>query len=352
MKTFATRQAAEGRDQGRTAHDRGEISSAAHPSFIVPAAASAMRTLQRQIAESPRTRRSLPYRAIADGSVGPGGDGTECVQRRIASTPAGAGPQTFVRRGRSGEHNTAANRAALADLRHDRAVNASPANRHVNNEAEAAIGWGLPVPVPAIPLHMSHHVSDQTVQDTVAAAANAHNAGAGPGVWAPVHQLIAGINPAAAPVALPAVFNLHATASHGLAVAAVGAIPAAAPMPHNAASRTNLTSLASAIANSPMNLHHGIGQTNMSIGQHGDPNSFPTPMPAPLMSRRLSWRSHQMLANAPALLNYRTLAMAAAMPAGTVAAADAAALPIPAGYAGPPIVHSSGSPFHHFAALQ
>jgi hypothetical protein len=133
-------------------------------------------------------------------------------------------------------------------------------------------------------------------------------------------------------------------------VAGLAAIQA---LPHNAVSHAPLTSLANAIANSPMNLHHGVAQTNMSLGRHTDPNSFPTPMANGFLQRQLSWRSVHMYNSAPFVGDlYRTHAEAAAMPAGTVAAAHAAGLPLPLGYAGPPIVHSSGSPLHHFAALQ
>lgn len=276
--------------------------------------------------------------------------GPEILQRRIVSTPLVPGPQIFVRRGRSGPHNTAANRTALSALRADRAANANPGLRHVNNEFETAIGAALPVPAGPVPLHIAHHVSDQTVQDTVAGAANAHNMGAA--AWGPVVNLINGIDPAGAPVALPPNFIVPANAAHVAAGAALGPLMGAAFIPHNAASRLQLTTLANSIANSPMNLHHGSGQANMSIGGHGDANSFPTPMPAPLLNRRLTWRSFQMLnAVGGVPMNYRTHAAALGMP-GTVAAAHAGAFPVPPAYVGPAIVHSSGAGFGNFAALQ
>lgn len=262
------------------------------------------------------------------------------IQRVIRSSPPGPG-QLFFPAGRSGRHNSAANRRALAGIIAHRAANPNPMLRHVNNEFEMGAVPGA--------LHIAHHISDENVQARVATAANQHNLG-NPAAWVPVMNMIAGINPAASPVPLPLAFTAAANAAFAQANARLVAIMAiGGAIPHNPASRSHLTALASAIANSPMNLHYGLGQTNMSIGQHGDPNSFPVGAPGPL-TRRLSWRSLRMAASAgPANLHYRTHAAAAAMP-GTVAAAHAATFvapgPLPA-----PVVHSSGSSTF-FTALQ
>ncbi|MFT3794818.1 hypothetical protein [Flavobacterium sp.] len=277
------------------------------------------------------------------------------IQRRIVSTPIAAGPQIFIRRGRSGPHNTAANRIALAALRNQRLLAPNHIARNVNNEYENAIGGGLPIPAwVAPPLHMSHHISDHTVQDTVATAANNVNLGMGAAAWGPVNNMIAGIDPALAPVAPPLLFMTAANPAHANALAIVAAL-GAGPIPHNPASRATLTNLASSIANSPMNLHHGLGSANMSIGGHGDPNSHVNPVaPAlagmPALNRRLSWRSNQMINNVgAAALNYRSHAMAMAMP-GTVANAQAGMIPPPPAGA-PVLVHSSGSNAHFTTLL-
>ncbi|MEP0984329.1 hypothetical protein [Ekhidna sp.] len=266
---------------------------------------------------------------------------SDVVQRVIRSSPPGLG-QHFIRQGRSGRHNSAANRRALRAIVLDRNANPNPVARHVNNQYETIMaGGGAP------PVHIAHHISDENVQETVVHAAN--NA---PGAWQPVIRMVAGINPAAAPVPLPPQFAAAANAAFAQANMRLAILTGiAGPLPHNAVINRHLTALASAIANSPMNLHYGLGQTNMSISQHGDPNSFNAAIPPTPLTRRLSWRSTQMVNQVgfPAM-NYRTHAMAAVMPPVTVAAAQAATY-VPPGPVPFPVVHASGSPVF-FTGLQ
>lgn len=264
------------------------------------------------------------------------------IQRVILSTPPGPG-QHFYRQGRSGRHSSAANKRALRAIILDRQANPNPAARHMNNEYEAGIVGGA--------LHIAHHISDENVQTTVATAANNYNLGAGAAAWTPVQNMINGINPGATPVALPANFQNPAIASWNQANFRLGNLMGmVAPIPYTPAIRRELTILASSIANSPMNLHYGLGQTNMSIGQHGDANSHNIGMPPSPLTRQLSWRSvHMANSVGAANLNYRTHAAAAAMP-GTVAGAHAVTfvppVPLPV-----PVVHSSGSA-NFFTAFQ
>ena len=273
------------------------------------------------------------------------------VQRRIRNRMIAPGNFVYESAGRAGRHNTAVNRNALAELRGHRAAFPSDAGRHANNEAEQAVATGAAT-IAGLGLHMAHHVSDAVVQAAIVTAANAHNGGApAAGAWAPLVAMIAGIvPPGGAPAAALPLFTAAATAAHNRAHGVLLAALALPAIPHTAFWAGELTAMANAIANSPMNLHHGDGATNMSIGHHGDPNSYPR---APGLVRRLSWRSHQMRAATAGLgpnpLHDRTLAAASFAPPGSVAHgqafAFAAAVPGAAAAAGN-YVHSSGTPRH------
>jgi hypothetical protein len=262
---------------------------------------------------------------------GIGSFGSHPVQRVIRSP----GPIAFTIDGRAGEHATAVNQHALAELRAHRAVHPDAAQRHVNNEREQAVVAGLPTPV----LHIAHHVSDAVIQDMVMRAANSPVP-----AWGLIQVYIAGIAPPPGVAAALPYFYAASLAAHNAAAAALAVVMAAHPVPLNAAMAAQLTIIANSIANSPMNLHLGDGQTNMSIGQHGDPNMHPRPG----LQRQMTWRSHRMRATlAAAGINPaqydRTLAHARLMP-GTVAGGQAAAFPAVAAGTAATYTQNSASP--------
>jgi hypothetical protein len=264
------------------------------------------------------------------------------MQQRIRNRMIAPGVFTFESAGRAGRHNTAANRNALIALRNDRMVNPNIPNRHVNNEFEEQVATGAAT-IAGLGLHMAHHVSDSVIQDTIVNAVNAYNAGGGGAVWGPVATLVAGIVPPAAAAGLPAFFGA-ATAAHGTAMAALALLQAMPNVAHTNLNSRHLTALANAIANSPMNLHHGDGQTNMSIGHHGDPNSHQNGL-----IRQSSWRTEQMRAVITGAGGVPAVAlqdrMLATVGAAGVAGAQANAFML----TGPPAgayVQSSGTPAH------
>lgn len=267
---------------------------------------------------------------------------TATIQRRIVNM----GPPTsaFIVIGRAGRHATAANRNALAELRAHRSAAPNAATRHVNNEREEAVATGAAT-ITGLGLHMAHHVSDSVIQIRIMQAANAYNAAAvqTPALFAGVQAYIAGIAPPAAIVGVLPNFYAASVAAHATAMAALAVVTAVHPIPLNAAMAAQLTILANAIANSPMNLHLGDGPRNMSIGHHGDPNTHPPDG----LQRQMTWRSHQMRAAlAGAGINPaqhdRTLPDALGMP-GTVAGAQAAAFPAVAAGTAHAYIHNSGS---------
>lgn len=214
------------------------------------------------------------------------------VQRVIFGAPVAGGGGNFDSQGRAGPHNTAGNRDSLAELRDHRHQNPDPAQHHVNNEHENNVVANHHNSTRGTGLHMAHHVSDSVVQGAVVQAANGHNLGA-PAPWGHVQAMVQGIDPGAMPapmIAAMPVFHAHATAVHQAAVQSLNALMAPNPIPYNAASEAQLTALANAIANSPMNLHHGAGQANMSLGSHNDPNNHAMPG----LARARSWRTEQM----------------------------------------------------------
>lgn len=266
------------------------------------------------------------------------------VQRIIRSTPPAPGGQSFEVRGRAGPHNTAANRNSLAELRLHRVLLPNLAAGHANNELEnhvVAIRGNNPA---GTGLHMAHNVSDAVVQHTITSAANAYNLAPLPNMaaWAAVNSLIMGIHPPMAAAGMP-VFNANAWAAFNNALHALNTLTTVHPIPHTPAMGVELTALANAIANSPMNLHLGNGPTNMSLGHHNDPNSHPLPPP---LGRRMTWRSHQMrqalaLAGFNPAQHDRTHAMALALPPNTLAHQQALLNPgIP-----PNSIHNSASMF-------
>lgn len=237
---------------------------------------AALDDLSRALDKAPATRRLAAMQP---------------VQRIIKSMPSAGGGQTFGVKGRAGPHNTAGNRQALAALRLDRHNSPSDAAQHANNELETHVVTHRANDTAGSGLHMAHHVSDAVIQNAIAAAANAYNLApaASAAAWAHVQALMAGIQPPPATAAVPA-FQTEATNAYNNALHALAALTAVHPIPHTPAMDVHLTALANAIANSPMNLHHGDGRTNMSLGHHGDPNNYPRPG----LNRRLTWRSQQM----------------------------------------------------------
>ncbi len=265
------------------------------------------------------------------------------VQRIIRSTPPAPDGQFFEVSGRAGPHNTAANRDSLAELRLDRHQNPDLQAGHVNNEREEDVVTNQGNNPTGTGLHMAHNVSDSVVQHAITTAANTYNQSTQQDLtaWDEVQGMINGIEPPLATTATTPAFRQHALASHSTASQTLQALMAVHPIPHTTAMEGMLTMLASAIANSPMNLHLGDGPTNMSLGHHNDPNSHPAPL-----GRSLTWRSHQMR-QALALTGFnpahhdRTHAMALALPPNTLAHQQAMLNPgIP-----PNSIHNSASMF-------
>jgi hypothetical protein len=269
--------------EGRSRPSAGLAGPQHHKLMNLAASLQAAPAVQRLAAMRPVQRKA------ASPPAGAGG----VVQRIIRSAAGPAGP-VFEVHGRAGPHNTAANRNGLDELRLDRHANENAPALHANNPLETAVVVANANSTAGTGLHMAHHVSDAVIQDTIAQAANNYNLAAAPALapWAETQALINGIAPPAAAAAMPN-FYAAAVAAHNNALFELAALMAVHPIPHVPAMDVHLTALANAIANSPMNLHHGDGRTNMSLGRHGDPNNFHRP----LLGRQMTWRSAQMRAS-------------------------------------------------------
>jgi|GEM_PF-6760881 len=277
----------------------------------------------------------------------------------------------FSFEGRAGEHATEPNKRALIELMTYRNNTPNHQTGNVNNETETDFIKKYSVNSKTTPssfkLDMAHHVSDAVIQEKIVAAANNPTGN----LWNELDTYIDGIKPPQTYSNILPEFYKTSEKAHTKAVNILKEVVNI--FTNKKKSQTDkmakdLTRLASAIINSPMNLHYGDKSTNSSIGYHGDPNTFQPQPPQtffqmllqwwpwqqkPTLHRKMTWRSQQMrdkLSNN----NYdpaehdRTLAEALAMDPDTVAHKQAKAFNAPdiTGYS-----HNSSAP-KKFVKLQ